>query len=60
MDVSEKYVEKNACSRCFWQKKMKSWLDKETDQNTSAKSLALLCGEVGIVWSLSPLDVLTH
>jgi len=43
----------------FWQK-MKSWLDKETDQNTSAKSLALLCGEVGIVWSLSPLDVLTH
>jgi len=37
----KKYVEKNAFSRCFWQK-MKYWWGKDTDQNISARSLTLL------------------
>jgi len=49
MGVSEKITQKNARSRCFWQK-MKSRWGKDTDQNISARSLTLLIFAVG--WAL--------
>ena len=74
MDVSKKYIEKTLAWDVFWQK-MKSWWDKDTDQNNSARSLTLLTFAVGRslcgrpepehesvmpLLSLSPLNVLTH
>jgi len=52
MDASEKnYVEKRLLKTSCCSQKMKSWLDKDTGQTISAKSLTLLCGGVDIVWS---------
>ena len=48
-----KITQKNACSRCFWQK-MKYWWGKDTDQKITARSLTMLIFAVwcmGIVWS---------
>ena len=43
----KKITQKNACSRCFWQK-MKSWWSKDTaDQNIRARSLTLLICAAG-------------
>jgi len=72
MDMSEKIRRKTLAQEIYWQK-MKSWWDKDTDQNISARSLTLLwvgwtlCGRpqpehesVMPLLSLSPLYVLTH
>jgi len=51
MDMSGKNTQKNACSRCFWQK-MKSWWGKDTDQKYLCEifNFVDLCSGVGIVW----------
>ena len=49
MGVNEKIRKKTLVQDVFWQK-MKSWWDKDTDQNISARCLTLLIFAVG--WAL--------
>ena len=49
---AKKDTQRNACSKSFLTEDVASyWWDKDTDQNSSARSLILLCGGVGSVWS---------
>ena len=51
MWVKNNYVEKNACSRCVWQK-MKSWWGKDWSKyQCKIFNCVDLCNGVSIVWS---------